>query len=268
MTIGIGLVAYNNNPEDLIKLSKSLSNCKLIYKVVVDNSPSENLKKIFEEYNWTYIFNNNNLGFGSSHNIIIKKFSSKAKYHVVINPDIYFDFDIMSTLAKFMEETPDCGNVMPKILYPNTDNQRIAKLLPSPYGWFLRRFAKNTNLLNIYNYKFELHQFDENDVYKSPYLSGCFMFLRVDSLNKVGLFDENIFMYGEDADLTRRLWISKNYPYYFGKAFVYHQFAKGSHRSFKLLVTAIKSTIYYFNKWGWFDKNRKIINRECLDQVV
>ena len=49
MKIGIGLVAYNNNVDDLINLSKSLSNCNLIYKVVIDNSPNENLKKIFEE---------------------------------------------------------------------------------------------------------------------------------------------------------------------------------------------------------------------------
>jgi GT2 family glycosyltransferase len=267
MKIGVGLVAYNNNQDDLVSLSKSLSNCNLTYKVVVDNSPNENLKKIFEEYNWTYISNKENPGFGASHNIIIKEFSHKVKYHVVVNPDIYFDYDITSILAKFMEETPDCGNVMPKILYPNNDNQKLAKLLPSPYGWFLRRFAKNTSLLKKYNHDFELHKFNENQIFKSPYLSGCFMFLRVDALNKIGLFDDKIFMYGEDTDLTRRLWISGNYPYYYGKSHLYHKFAKGSHNSFKLLVIAVKSTVYYFNKWGWFDGNRKKINKECLDQI-
>lgn len=267
MKIGIGLVAYNNNVDDLINLSKSLSNCNLIYKVVIDNSPNENLKKIFEEYNWIYHSNKKNPGFGASHNIIIKEYSSKVKYHVVINPDIYFDYDVTSILAKFMENTPDCGCVMPKILYPNNNNQKLVKLLPSPYGWFLRRFAKNTNLLNQYNYKFELQEFDENQVFKAPYLSGCFMFLRVDSLNKIGLFDEGIFMYGEDTDLTRRLWIAGSFPYYFGKASVYHKFAKGSHNSLKLLIIAIKSTIYYFNKWGWIDRNKTKINNKCLQQL-
>ena len=267
MSVGVGLVAYNNNIDDLVKLSKSLSNCKLIYKVVIDNSPNDNLKKIFEEYKWIYISNRKNPGFGASHNIIIKQYSSLVKYHVVINPDIFFDYDVMSVLVKFMEDTTDCGSVMPKILYPNNNSQNLAKLLPSPYGWFLRRFAKNTRLLKKYNYNFELQRFPQNKIFKSPYLSGCFMFLRVEALNKIGLFDEKIFMYGEDTDLTRRLWISGNYPYYFGKSHVYHQFAKGSHNSFKLLIVAVKSTIYYFNKWGWFDKNRKKINKECLDQV-
>lgn len=266
LKIGVGLVAYNNNKVDLINLSKSLDNCNLTYRVVIDNSPSEDLKDLFEENNWIYISNKKNPGFGASHNIIIREYSSKVKYHVVINPDIYFDYDVTSILAEFMEKTPDCGNVMPKILYPNNDNQRLAKLLPSPFGWFLRRFAKNTNILKKYNYNFELKKFDENSVFKSPYLSGCFMFLRVEALNKVGMFDDEIFMYGEDTDLTRRLWISGNYPYYYGKTAVFHQFAKGSHTSTKLLKIAIKSTIYYFNKWGWIDRQRTKINTNCLNQ--
>lgn len=268
MKIGVGLVAYNNSEKDLVNLSKSLSKCNLTYKVVIDNSPNENLRKIFEAYDWTYISNINNPGFGVSHNIIIREYSSKVKYHLVVNPDIFFDYDVTSVLAKFMEETPDCGNVMPRVLYPNNNNQKLAKLLPTPYGWFLRRFAKNTSLLKRYNYEFELQKFDENKVFKSPYLSGCFMFLRVDSLNKIGLFDEKIFMYGEDTDLTRRLWVSGDYPYYFGKTHVYHHFAKGSHTSLKLLIITIKSVIYYFNKWGWFDQKRKKINRQCLEQKV
>ena len=92
------------------------------------------------------------------------------------------------------------------------------------------------------------------------------MFLRVRSLKKIGLFDEGIFMYGEDTDLSRRLWIAGDYPYYYGKISIYHQFTKGSHNSLKLLIVAIRSTIYYFNKWGWFDKERDKINNECLKQ--
>lgn len=264
--IGVGLVVYNNKKEDLISLSKSLDKCKLTYRVVIDNSPNEDLKSILEDNKWIYISNKNNPGFGASHNYIINKYSYKVKYHLVVNPDVFFDYDVTSILANFMEETPNCGNVMPKVLYPNNDNQKFAKLLPSPYGWFLRRFAKNTNILKNYNYNFELQKFDSSEVFKCPYLSGCFMFLRVRSLKKIGLFDQGIFMYGEDTDLSRRLWIAGDYPYYYGKISIYHQFAKGSHNSLKLLIVAIRSTIYYFNKWGWFDKERYKINNECLKQ--
>ena len=108
--------------------------------------------------------------------------------------------------------------------------------------------------------------FNETDIFKAPYLSGCFMFIRTKDLLNVGFFDESIFMYGEDTDLSRRFWNAKSYPYYYGKSIIYHQFSKGSHKSNKLLFVAIKSTLYYFNKWGWFDKKRKKINEECLNQ--
>ena len=73
-------------------------------------------------------------------------------------------------------------------------------------------------------------------------------------------------MYGEDTDLSRRLWLAGKYPYYYGKASITHKFAKGSHKSMKLLLVAIKASIYYFNKWGWIDSQRKVINDECLKQ--
>ena len=34
------------------------------------------------------------------------------------------------------------------------------------------------------------------------YLSGCFMLFRKEYLDEIGYFDENIFMYFEDADIT------------------------------------------------------------------
>ena len=37
------------------------------------------------------------------------------------------------------------------------------------------------------------------------FLLGSFMFFRIDCFHKVGLFDENIFMYMEDIDITRRI---------------------------------------------------------------
>ena len=102
MKIGVGLVVYNNKKEDLINLSKSLDKCKLTYRVVIDNSPNEALKVLFEKNNWTYISNKNNPGFGVSHNNIIKEYSSRVKYHLVVNPDVYFNYDVTSILAKFL----------------------------------------------------------------------------------------------------------------------------------------------------------------------
>ena len=101
-----------------------------------------------------------------------------------------------------------------------------------------------------------------------PYLSGCFMFLRITALKKVGLFDENIFMYGEETDLCRRL-IRVGYRTVFNpNVYIIHEFQKGSHKTWRLTWIGIRSAIYYFNKWGWFfDNERKKINTEVLNKL-
>ena len=93
-----------------------------------------------------------------------------------------------------------------------------------------------------------------------PFLSGCFMFLRVDSLKEVGIFDERFFIYGEDIDLSRR--IHERYrTVFYPSALIYHNHGAESHRSFKLLMIHFINLVRYFNKWGWmFDNSRKKIN--------
>ena len=57
---------------------------------IVDNSPTDEIQKLCKDKRIKYIFNNANIGFGAGHNIAIKKSLNLSKYHLVLNPDIYF----------------------------------------------------------------------------------------------------------------------------------------------------------------------------------
>jgi GT2 family glycosyltransferase len=266
MSIGVGLVAFNISDTNIERLSRSLEKVDLKYKVVVDNSPSDVKRSSFLKNGWEYIHRPENPGFGSSHNLIFNRFGSEADFHLVVNPDIEFTSVAVHELSKFMENNSIAGAVAPAVYFPNGDFQELRKLLPSPYGWFLRRFRRKSKSLERYNEQFELKMAPKDGTFQYPYMSGCFMLLRSEVLKNIGFFDDNIFMYGEDTDLSRRLWINGTPPYYCGMVSIIHDFAKGSHTSKKLLWIAIKSTLYYFNKWGWFDSDRKRINRNCLKQ--
>jgi GT2 family glycosyltransferase len=82
----------------------------------------------------------------------------------------------------------------------------------------------------------------------------------MDALKKAGLFDEQFFLYTEDADLTRR--IQKYYrTVFFPHVTIYHHHARGSYKDPRLMLYNIISAIKYFNKWGWFfDAERDRIN--------
>ena len=88
----------------------------------------------------TYIYSDN-LGFGSGHNIAINQaIDLGSDYHIIINPDIYWNGDIIEQLVRFMNQNEDCGLIMPKVLYPNGEVQYLCKLLPTPLDLLGRRF--------------------------------------------------------------------------------------------------------------------------------
>jgi GT2 family glycosyltransferase len=265
-TFGVGLVAFNMRRSDIEALSTSLRYTKPNYQVVVDNSPMPLSKEIFEHHNWTYIHNPNNPGFGASHNIIFDKFSRRADYHLIVNPDITFSKDVVTELVNFLDQNTQAGCVMPKVYYSDGRIQRLAKLLPSPKDWIIRRLPFRL-LKESVNQRLELHQANyESGIFEVPFVSGCFLLFRSRVVERIGFFDSQFFMYTEDTDLSRRLWVNGTKPYYYGETSVIHGYEKGSSKNLKLFKIHIESAIKYFNKWGWIDRERRKINRACLEQ--
>ena len=129
-----------------------------------------------------------------------------------------------------------------------------------------RRFIPFKGYVKRRNYNYELRWTDYEKIMDVPSLSGCFMFLRLSVIQKIGGFDERYFMYAEDLDLCRRIGeVSKTV--YYPEVQIYHEYAKGSYKNRKLLKYHIRSVIKYFNKWGWFfDVKRKKRNNDFLKQ--
>jgi len=265
------IVAFKNDADTLKKAVASFLNSGLntcLY--VVDNSPTDALRDICDGKNVRYIFNNRNLGFSAAHNIAIRNSASISKYHLVLNPDIFFEGDILEKIFNFMEENKDIGLLMPKICYPDGSIQYLCKLLPRPLDLISRRF--DWKILNsgfkkrLWDYELRFTGYDR--IMDVPHLSGCFMFLRKDVFVKAGFFDERFFMYLEDIDLTRR--IHRHYrTVYYPHALAYHSYAKGSYNNFRLFRRHVSSAIKYFNKWGWFfDSERESINKRILKKRI
>jgi GT2 family glycosyltransferase len=266
----VSIVLYKNDKNILSNAIDSVLNTKFnVLLFLVDNSPSDLLKELANTSRISYYHNPANPGFGAAHNLAIKKaIEMGAHYHLVLNPDVYFETGTIEKIVAYMDLNLQVGNLMPKVIYPDGNLQFLCKLLPTPYDWIGRRFNPLKKMVNNRNKIFELRFTGYNQIMEVPYLSGCFMFLRVDAIKEIGFFDEGIFMYGEETDLCRRL-ISKNYKTVFNPDMtITHEFEKGSHKSWRLTWIGIKSAIYYFNKWGWFfDGERTRINRDILKKL-
>ena len=271
--LNISIVLYHNKEEQIRKAIDSVLNTALNVKLyLVDNSSTDNLRVLEKKDNRiVYIFNNANLGFGKAHNIALKRtIEENIPYHLVLNPDVYFEGGVLEELYNFMENNPDVGLVMPKVLYPDGTLQYLCKLLPTPLDLFGRRFLNFGPFRKIVekrNEVYELRFTGYDKIMEVPYLSGCFMFIRTEVLKKVGLFDERFFMYLEDTDLSRRVHkVSKTI--YYPVVSIYHEYGKGSYKNLKLLKYHLDSAIKYFNKYGWlFDKERDEINKKTLEKL-
>lgn len=265
--LSASIVIYKNDPYLLERAVESfLSGTTDSTLYLIDNSPTDFFRNAFVHPRVRYVFNNKNIGFGAGHNIALRKaLAEKNRFHIILNPDVYFEKEVIEKLAGYMESDARVGLIMPKVLYPDGRLQPLCKLLPSPVTLFSRRFLKfNSSLLKSMNHMYEMRFTGYNQVMDVPFLSGCFMFLRMDTLRKVGLFDETIFLYTEDTDLTRR--IHKHYrTVFYPEATIYHHNQRASYKNLAILIRHVFSAIRYFNKWGWFNDNeRKTINQRIL----
>ncbi len=260
------IVLFNSDKQVLQQAIDSVLACTLPLRLfLVDNSPADTLKTVAANERVEYIFNDANVGYGAGHNIAIRRAMPVTKYHLVLNPDVSFNNGTLETIYNFMEANPGTGHVMPTIKYPDGSLQYTCKLLPTPFDLIFRRFLPAALIKQRTAY-FEMHSSGYNKIMEVPYLSGCFMFLRIAALEKAGLFDECFFMYPEDIDLTRR--IRRFYKtIFFPGAEIVHRYERGSYKNLDLLWIHITNMIKYFNKWGWvFDKERRQVNRQTLSQ--
>ncbi len=280
--ITASIVTYNNNLLDLEGILRSLLISPVQKVWVVDHSDTftglegelqeymrkddEFLKHEERGFRLEYI-KHANKGYGSGHNVALQKaLEEGSHYHLVVNPDVWFGAEVIPTLWRLMEEDETIAQVMPKVLFLNGSVQCLAKLLPTPLDLFGRFFLPG-KLIAKRNDRFELKHSGYDKTMNVPYLSGCFMFLRMSALKSEGLFDERFFMYIEDTDLTRRLHV-KYKTLFFPSVCIYHRFSRLSYHKWRLLLVHITSVIKYFNKWGWiYDSQRRRFNKRLLSEL-
>ncbi|MBQ3838546.1 MAG: glycosyltransferase [Fibrobacter sp.] len=183
--------------------------------IVLDNGSSEpilpEIKKFFPEVLW--LDSKENLGFGKGCNLAEKQ--ATKPYLFFINPDTIISKNAFHEMLQFMEEHPDAGTVGCRILNEDGTLQwacrrsfpTIVSAVSKTIG-LAALFPKNKTLAS-YNMTYA----DPDEMTEVDAISGSFFCMRRDLYEKLGGFDEDFFMYGEDLDLCFRAKVAgcKNY---------------------------------------------------------
>ena len=261
------IVTYHTDRKEIERTLDCVLRSPVERLYVIDNSKNDALRRIEALSPRIRYIHNANIGYGGAHNIAIREVVELgSEYHIVVNPDIYFEDGVIEALNEYMDAHLDTGWVMPRVVYPDGSLQYLCKLLPTPGDLFLRRFIPE-RMMRYVRDRFELRESGYDREMNVPFLSGCFMFLRVAALQKVGLFDERFFMYSEDIDFSRRMHAAYKTMYY-PKVTIVHAHKQASYKNRRMMRIHIGSTVKYFNKWGWFfDAERRRVNRQCLSRL-
>ena len=270
--VTFSVVTYNTPYDELERVIKSL----LLYPgekkiFVADNSKEDFISQRLHELDEHICYKHfpKNVGFGTAHNWAISQAQNVgSKYHIVVNPDIYYFKDVVAPILDYMEQNPSVGELMPCILSPNGSVQYLPKLMPTPLMLLQRRLHKAIVFYGTHwMQRFEMRPMRNDRVYEVGHVSGCYAVMRMEALKRCGMFDQRYFLYFEDTDLSRR--ICKHYKtVYFPYVMVYHKYGHSAIKSIKCFKHFICSLVKYFCKWGWcFDKFREESNKRFLSQL-
>ncbi|MDW8274557.1 MAG: glycosyltransferase, partial [Chitinophagales bacterium] len=225
MQLSIIIVSYNVRHFLSLCLQSVFAAVKNIQAeiIVVDNNSTDDTVKWLRTVSGiTLIENKQNVGFSAANNQGIR--IAKGRYILLLNPDTVVGEDTFEKCLAFMNEHPEAGALGVRMIDGSGKFLPESKRsLPTPFVSFCKMFG----LSALFPYsrifgRYHLKYLDEHKNHQVEVLSGAFMWLRAEALQKVGLLDESFFMYGEDIDLSYRIMQAGYVNYYFASTTIIH----------------------------------------------
>lgn len=202
-----------------------------------------------------------NYGYAKGNNIGLKLAESMGfSWAIVMNNDVILEKPVLSTLLELANSDPQIAIIGPKIVGTDGKKQgpfkkpglydRVFYPLFYPILYPLRRIAVHLKVRRstsktcakvLYPYR----------------VMGCFFLLDLNAMERVGWFDENTFLYGEELILSEKLLSSGYKIAYTEEVYVKHMHeATTTQFGEKRAFMQLESELYYFQKYRGYGKVR------------
>jgi len=195
----------------------------------------------------TTLVENANEGFGKGNNRGMEM--ARGDYILLLNPDTKVAEDNFQVMVDFMKAHPEVGMASSKLIKANGEidwasrrsepNPKIAFYRLSGLQYLMPKKFGGYNVL-------DKHVDEETEV---ECIVGAYMMISRDCYRKVGGFDEDFFMYGEDVDLCYRVRAAGYKIWYYPKTYSYHYKGQSSKK-------ASAATLYHFHNAMWIYYNK------------
>lgn len=206
------------------------------------------------------IENKTNTGFSVANNQAIRQ--SNGKYVLLLNPDTVVQEDTFDKIIAFMEAHPEAGGLGIKMFDGKGNFLPESKRgLPTPAVAFYKIFGLAKLFPKSKKFgQYHLTYLDKNKTHQVDVLSGAFMLMRKEALDKVGLLDETFFMYGEDIDLSYRITKGGYKNYYFAESSIIHYKGESTKKSSVNYVIVFYKAMAIFAKKHFSSNNARLFD--------
>jgi len=236
---------------------------------VVDNqSVDGSVQMVKEKFPWVkLIANKDNVGFSKANNQAMLQ--SHCKYQLLLNPDTVIEEDTLKKVVDYMDEHPEVGGLGVRMV----DGKGVflpesKRGLPTPAVAFYKIFGLSKIFPRSKRFaRYHMGNLSEFETNEIEILSGAFMLMRKEALDKVGLLDETFFMYGEDIDLSYRIIQGGYKNVYFPETRIIHYKGESTKKSSVNYVFVFYRAMVIFAQKHFSQNNAKLFSF-CINAAI
>ena len=245
MKLSIVIVSYNVKyylGQCLLSVKRAIEGIDAEVIVVDNHSKDGSVEYIKKIFPWvTCISSLHNLGFARANNLAMQQ--TNSDYVLLLNPDTFIGENTINDTLGFMDNHKSIGGLGVTML--TTIGQRAKESrrgFPSP----LVSFYKMMGLCDRFPNNPKFGSWDKPG--KIEVISGAFFLIRHAALDKVGLLDEDFFMYGEDIDLSYRLLKGGFENWFFPTKILHYKGESTQRSSFRYVHVFYAAMLIFFRK--------------------
>lgn len=241
----LSVIIVNYNTKGLLKscvdsVFKTFPQAEVI---VVDNFSSDGSREEILKMPVKSVLLEENAGFSKANNIGIKY--STGENILFLNPDTQVHENTLKRCLKFLKENKKAGAVGCKVVLPDKSLDKACK---RKFPTVINSFCTIFKIAKIFPRLGYNITGNDDGVYHVDCLVGAFMMCPKAVIEKIGGFDEDFFMYGEDIDLCLRIKQAGYEIWYLGDCEITHVKGASGKKSKKAKIAFYDSMSIYYNK--------------------
>lgn len=243
MKLSVIIVNYNVKhyvAQCLLSVERAIKDIDAEVFVVDNHSKDGSCAYLRKHFPWVNLIeSNHNLGFARGNNIAIRQ--SVGEYVLLLNPDTIVAENVLREAVDFMDGHENAGGV--GVMMHNSDGTvapESRRALPSPMVAFRKMCGSNA--------RYYMSHLPWDSPQKIEIISGAFCMLRRSALDRIGLLDEDFFMYGEDIDISYRLLKAGYDNWYLPLPIVHYKGESTQKTSFRYVHVFYNAMLIFFGK--------------------